>query len=446
MANLLARLRRSDNQHTQRFLPVNPAVSFSYNGLGYSLGGIEGSSPDVIAQHFRGYVEAVHRRYGVVAGAAVARSLLMSQIRPKWRSEATSRLFGNRELRVIERPDPGHLTRPRMFSQIDLHHTYAGNAYVWRRPEDGRLQLLDPGDVSIVYVPTDDMPAEDAPRWGTRLGYVWFPYGREHGFARPLALREVAHIPSGEPAPDHRYLGESWVTGVLREIVVDGQSTDHISKFLQNAASPSIIIRPDKAITPDQRSDLQEVVQEKWGGAVNAGRPLVVGGGSDVTVVGSKLGEMALQELQGGFENRVAVRSRVPAVILGTREGQQGSSLNAGNYSQIRRHWAETWFLPHAEDVLASLEWILTAPPNAELSFDPDRVLFLQEDRKDEADIFAAKMAGIRQGVDGGFDPDAVVAAAVTGRLEELTGGHTGLLSVQLMPPGEGEQPATDDT
>ena len=39
--------------------------------------------------------------------------------------------------------------------------------------------------------------------------------------------------------------------------------------------------------------------------------------------------------------------------------------------------------------------------------------------------------------VDGGFDPDSVIAAVTTGDMTLLT--HSGTLSVQLQPPGTGE-------
>ena len=61
---------------------------------------------------------------------------------------------------------------------------------------------------------------------------------------------------------------------------------------------------------------------------------------------------------KGGFETRVAARSRVPAAVLGIREGMQGSALNAGNYGATRRMWADGWFSPTVDGLCEAFERI----------------------------------------------------------------------------------------
>ena len=92
-----------------------------------------------------------------------------------------------------------------------------------------------------------------------------------------------------------------------------------------------------------------------------------LGGGSDVTVVGSKLADLDLKSLQGGLETRIAVRSRVPAAILGVREGLGGSALNSGNYAATRRLWADSWFAPSVQSLCASVESAFPPPAGAEM-------------------------------------------------------------------------------
>lgn len=178
-----------------------------------------------------------------------------------------------------------------------------------------------------------------------------------------------------------------------------------------------------------------EMFANRHEGAENAFRTLVIGGGADATVVGSNLNELSLRDTQGQDETRIASRSRVPAVVLGISEGMQGSALNSGNYSQTRRLWADGWFTPIADDLCACLERIVPPPADSELSHDPSRIMFLQEDRKDEAEIMSANAAALRQLVDGGFDPASAVEAVTTNDPTKLV--HTGKLSVQLQPPGE---------
>jgi hypothetical protein len=60
--------------------------------------------------------------------------------------------------------------------------------------------------------------------------------------------------------------------------------------------------------------------------------------------------------------------------------------------------------------------------------------MFLQEDRKDEAEVQERQSTTIRNLIDGGFEPGSVVEAVRAGDWSRLK--HTGNLSVQLQPPG----------
>jgi hypothetical protein len=176
------------------------------------------------------------------------------------------------------------------------------------------------------------------------------------------------------------------------------------------------------------------MIRDNHEGVGNAYRTLFLNGGADATVVGSNLRDLDLKGVQGGFETRIAYLSRVPAVILSIAEGMQGSSLNAGNYGQARRNFADSWVYPTLQDLSAALGSIIDVPDDAELWFDTGDMPFLREDEKDAAEIEAVKATTIRTLIDGGFEPKSVIAA-VNGEDMTLL-KHTGLVSVQLNPPG----------
>jgi hypothetical protein len=83
--------------------------------------------------------------------------------------------------------------------------------------------------------------------------------------------------------------------------------------------------------------------------------------------------------------------------------------------------------------VAGALSSIIDVPSDAELWYSDTHISFVQEDRKDDADILQVKSNAIRALVDGGFKPDSVVAAVKAGDLSLLE--HTDLFSVQLQPP-----------
>lgn len=407
---------------------------FSYNGNTYPILGNQSmpGTPRVdIANDFEGYVQQIHNRSGVVAAAVTARALLLSELRFKWRAVQDGNLFGDQSLLPLERP--GTMTRPELLALAEHHVSYGGNAY-FHRDVNGRVRLLRPDWVTVVLASNDE---PDNPSWGADaevVAYIYQPGGKQ-AHATPVALgpTEVAHW-KPEPDPANPWRGLSWVQSVLLEISTDIQASQHLAKFYEHAATPNLIFSFDKDLSSEQVKTYAEMIQKRHSGTANAYRNMVLGGGADVQVVGANLQQLDYKNTQGGHETRVASRARVPAVILGLREGMQGSSLNAGNYSSTRRMWADGWFSPTANGLCATLETIVPPPTGAELSHDPSAVMFLQEDRKDEAEIKQANAVTMRQLVESGYAPDSVTEAVVTGDFTKLR--HSGLYSVQLQEAG----------
>ena len=421
MASLVKRYRTPPA--AERFL--GGVGGFSFGGVGYQFD-VPGSAPERVNHDFESYVTQVHRRFGVVASVVANRGYLMSEVVFVWRDA---------EGRIVDRPQilnspGGGTTRPHVLFAAEQHVSYSGNAYFWRR-NDGIIQLCRPDLVQLMYATAEDVEPDLVPVVGDLIGYR---YHRD-GLNRPpviIAPDRMGHWIQ-EPAPDRRYLGESWVTSVLREIVNDGQATTHISKFFEKAATPSLVFVPKQSLSVPQMKELDEYIAKTYGGSSNAYKAMVVGGGSDVTVVGSKLGELAMAELQGGHETRILMRGMVHPVIVGAREGMQGSSLNAGNYGQTRRLLSDKWFSPATNMLIAAVEHLVRRPnATGTLSFDPSVVQFLQDDRMDEAKIMSAKAAAARQLIDAGYTPVSVTKWLDTGNFADLV--HSGRVSVQLLP------------
>jgi hypothetical protein len=432
VASVLDRLRGRDIQRTP--------TQFSYNGHPYPLDGfsssMSGSPVEVSMADFASTVRSIHSSSGVVNAAIAARALVLSQIHFKFRNLSNDgRLFGTPALLPLEATGSDY-NRQTMLTRIESDVAYHGNAYN-RRLVDGRMRHLRPDWLQILIGsnerPDDPRMAADA----EKIGYVYKPGGAASSHpGQFLGLSEVAHW-APEPHPLSNFMGEAWVTAVWREIAADMQGTDHVSKFFDNAATPNMVAKaPPEVVTTDQFNEWVDAFDGAHRGAINSWKTIYAQSGTDIAVVGSQLGDIHMNDLQGGFETRVAARSRVPATVLLIREGMQGSALNAGNYSQTRRLWADSWFSPYAQGLCASFESIITTPTGTELTFDPDRVLLLQEDQQDAANILASQSQTIRTLVDAGYKPDTAIAAVTAGDLSLLE--HSGLYSVQLQPPGTG--------
>lgn len=406
----------------------------TYPLMGNSMSGSAYVEPD---RNFEAYVRSIHDRNGVVAAAVSARSLLMSQLRFNWRRESDLTTFGNESLAVLEKPAPG-MTRSRLLTVAEQHVSYAGCAYFWREPDEydipGEIHLLNPGWTSVVL--GSDLEAEDPAFQADAhmIGVVYRPGGKRDATPAFYPAQDIAqHAP--EPDPVCWWRGTSWVTSLVREIIADGQATDHLTKFFENAATPQLIFKLPQNVKDESVRRFRKLIEEGSAGTANAYRNLYIGDGADVQVVGSMLQQLDMKGLQGGSESRIAARSRVPATVLGIREGMQGSALNAGNYSAARRMWADGWFSPVADSLAETLEQIVPSPgPGVSLAPDTTRVLFLQEDRKDEADIQQAKSQALRNLVDAGYTPESAADAIHTNDFRKLV--HSGLYSVQLQEAG----------
>lgn len=343
------------------------------------------------------------------------------------------RQWSSSALAPLERPWP-NATTGEMVSRMEWHAGLCGNAFVLRQP--GRLRVLRPDWVTLVYgsqrEPDDPGHAID----GQLLAYVFTNQGPLSGNPpQQLLPADVAHW-SPLPDPLSPGLGMSWITPAIREIQSDRAASEHKLAFFANGATPNLVIRGIPAISEQQFREIVDLLEQRHTGLGNAYKTLYLTAGVDATVVGANLQEADFRAIQGSGETRISVLSRVPAALLGISEGLAGSSLNAGNFSASRRMFADSWIWPTLQDLAASLASLVDVPGDSELWVDVADMPILREDAKDAAEIEQIKAGTIRQLVDGGFDPDSVIAAVVGQNMALLR--HSGLVSVQLNPPGSG--------
>jgi hypothetical protein len=245
---------------------------------------------------------------------------------------------------------------------------------------------------------------------------------------------EIFHY-SPLPDPTARFRGMSWVTPVLRDVSADRASTQFRYNFLDRGATLGTVVSLDKDVSPEAFDAFVSRFREQHEGADNAFKTLFLGGGADVSVVGSSLQSMDMRQLQGAGETRIAAASGIGSVIAQFSEGMQGSSLNAGNFVAARRRVGDGLFRPLWRMAAASLESIMTVPGDSHLWYDDSDIPFLREDRDRVAQIQAQEASTIRQLIDTGFSPESVTESVAANDWSLLD--HTGMLSVQLQSPGD---------
>lgn len=309
---------------------------FGFGGLGSPF--IQTTMGGLNREKVAASAVAAYKSSGPVFALVLARMQVFSQVRFQWTRFQGSQpgdLFGTPELSVLENPWPGGTT-PDLLARMEMHDSLAGNAYV-RRTRRDQLNVLRPDFVTIILGSQEDAdhPADAADV--EVAGYLYIPPG---GRPQLFLPDEVAHF-APIPDPWFHFLGQSWITPVLRELQGDQAAVEHKFRYFENGATVNLAIKFDPAVSIDAVKAFRELLEEDHRGVANAFRTLYLGGGADPVPVGSTLKDMDYAVVQGRAESRLAAAAGVPPSWVGFSEGLQGSALNAGNFDSARRRFSD---------------------------------------------------------------------------------------------------------
>lgn len=433
VTNLLQLRRRS-------FLPSYLDGQHSFQGNDYfSLPVVSSAMPNEerASADFVYLVEQAYKANAVVYACEMTRVSLFSEARFQWRQVRNGRpgdLFGTRDLAVLERPWPGGTTGDllgRMITDAD----FGGTAFVARQFErPDRLMRCRPDWVTIVLGSEQEPDEANIAMDVEFLGIMYHPGGYQTGRTMvPLLADEVACW-APTPDPTAAFRGVSWLQPILAEIQADLSATHHKLAFFRNGATPQVIVTVGDGVDKDQFKSWIDKQNAQHAGVMNAYKTLYLKNVASVDVVGKDLAQLDFKATQGAGETRIAAASGVHPVVAALSEGMAGSSLNAGNFNSAKRLVADRTLRPLWRSACAALEVIVPPPAGAELWYDQRDISFLQEDRKDAAEIEQIKAGTIGQLVREGFEPRSVIQAVEAEDMTLLV--HTGLVSVQLQPPG----------
>lgn len=342
-------------------------------------------------------------------------------------------LFGTDALTILERPWPGGTTGD-LLARMILDADFGNTAFVARTMERrDRLMRMRPDWVSIVLGsnsnPDDPSKEMDA----DFLGVLYYRGGvGQDSEPTPLLADEVAFW-SPIPDPMAAYRGTSWLTPILGEVEADGAASTHKLMFFKNGATTQAVVSFEAGVSETSIQRFQQKLESRHTGVENAYRFLLIGGVKSVTPVGRDFAQLDFKATQGAGETRIAAASGVHPVVAALSEGLQGSSLNSGNFNAARRIVADRTLRPLWRSVCASLASIIDVPPGAELWYDESEISFLQEDRKDAAEIELLKAQTLWQYIQAGSTHDSATAAVDAQDITLLVA--SGLTSVQLKEP-----------
>jgi HK97 family phage portal protein len=396
--------------------------------------------PESILNDFRTYVNDGYRGNTIVFAVLEARVSMVSMARFVFRNRLSHEITREHpSLRLLESPWPNGRARD-LITRMELDASLAGNAYVLR---DGQQMLrLRPDWVQVL----------NDGRYPS--GYLFTPGGNIGGttpqrtvtiYERPidiaarnvtwlLTVEQIAHY-APKPDPASNYRGLSWLTPVAREIDADTQLTKHKQKFLDNAATPNLLITVEKSLSAEARRLFREEILKRHEGVDNAYRTMLLDNGADATVIGADMRQMTFTAVQGAGETRIAAAGGVPPVIVGLSEGLQAATYS--NYQLAMRRFADLTAAPIWAGLCDALSTIVDVPAGMELTYDTSMIPALQQDALDDAQIVGTKARTMMTLIQAGYDPDGVAAAVDASDLSRIE--HTGNIPTTLYPDGQKE-------
>jgi phage portal protein BeeE len=398
---------------------------------------------------FQNAVTQMYKANGPFFSCTMVRARVFNQARFLYQRMRQGRpldLFWQPDLKILERPNRiGSAASYLTDAEVDA--SVSGNNYMTlvdadgnigraaRRDNDPKLVRMRPDWVKLIIRARSGNPFNvDA----QVVGLEYAPPGMQ-GDPLILVADEFSHY-APIPDPEARFRGMSWLTPIYREAMTDKAYTNHKESFLRNGATPNLVIKMSDDVEDDDFQAFVQKFKDDYEGSANAYKTLFVAGGADVVPLSVDFQQLDLRATQAQVETRICMGAGVHPVIAGVSEGLQGSSLNQGNFGAAKRLFVDTTIRDLWGQMSGCVEVFAPSPDDARMWYDARDIPFLRDDAQQESATFFTQTQAARQLADGGWDPDAAVAAAKVSDIGLMVGKHTGLLSVQLQEPGTAGQ------
>jgi phage portal protein BeeE len=399
-------------------------------------------SPDNerIRPGYTGFAEQGYAGNGVIFSCILARLMLFSEAEFVYRNRSTMKLWANAGLAVLEMPWRGGSTGE-LLARMEQDASLAGNAYIRKGTRlDGStfLERLRPDLVTIVSALVEDI---DGHEHREVIGYFYDPSTFDS--ERQSDYYDVADVAHWSPIPDPmaQFRGMSWLTPIVREIDADTDLTGYKIRYLENAATPNMIIKYEQQLTDEVIESVGARMKARHGGVDNAFKTLILDRGADFTVVGADLQKLEYTTVQAAGESRIASAAGVPGIVVGLKEGLQAATYS--NYAQAMRRFADLTMRPLWRSACAALAKLAEVPADSRLWWNDEQIAALRQGEMERAQTFAVQATTASKLIQVGYESTSVAAAVQACDLSMLT--HSGLIPVQLLPPDPGTDPTAAD-
>lgn len=250
---------------------------------------------------------------------------------------------------------------------------------------------------------------------------------------------ELKHIKLWNPLDD--YYGCSPLAAAASEVDQHNMSSKHNVNLLNNGARPSgaVIFKPrDDAgmainLSEQQRAQLLTDLNNRFSGAGNAGRPLLLEGDFDWKEMGLSPKDMDFLNLKHLSATEIAMCFGVPSQLVGVPDAQ-----TYANVAEARLALYEETIIPYLRKIESDLnEWLIPMfGDNLAIDFDIDAIPALSERRKK---IYENVTSAVREGIMTRNEARERIG------LEPVEGGDGLYIAANLFPLGDESVPEPED-
>ena len=329
---------------------------------------------------------------------------------------------------LLMRPNPLQ-SYSEFFNSLFGYVLLSGNAYILKTGSDmgapKELHQLRPDRINIKGS-GKPIPEKYEYMVNGRVNHTYL-IDQENGFS------ELKHIKLWNPLDD--YYGLSPLSAAAVEVDQFNMASKHNVNLLQNGARPSgaVVFKPqDDAgfavnLTESQRQQLLTDLNNRFSGAGNAGRPMLLEGDFDWKEMGLSPKDMDFANLKHMSATDIALCFGVPSQLVGVPDSQTYS-----NVAEARLALYEETIIPHLRKIASDLnEWLVPLfDDRLTLEFDIDSIPALSERVKR---VYENVTSAVREGIMTRNEAREQLG------LEPLDGADDLYISATLFPLGDGE-------
>lgn len=373
-------------------------------------------SPDrePVMPQMTAWAQQAYAGNAIIFGAILVRMALFCEARFQFQAKDDKHLFGNQDLAKLEEPFGPNTTTGDLLARMEQDASLVGNAYLWDVPGEDRLVRLRPDWTTIV---SELVQVPGGGQYRRKLGYWVEPpksvLGQGGGQFYPAD--EVVHwAPVPDPAAEFR--GMSWLTPVYRDVLGDDGLSQYKIRYLENSASPNLLIRYAQKLSPGTVDSVRERMHARYGGVNNAFKTLVLDQGADVTVIGNSLSQMDFSGVSAVGTERILAAAAVPGVLVGL-EPLRGAGRG---FQESMEKFANVWARPQWRSVCGALSQLVDVPSGNRLWYDTTDIAALQDSETARAQAALVRAQALLAASQAGYDRQSAVAFVDSGDVTQL--------------------------